>query len=165
MTRKARSPAIRGRPAPQRKQKSSSATTASSAAASLLPTRTPITKALKRAQKRASLLQKTGVISSDNTLDNDDEHQSARALLQHGGTLSKSALRRRKRKERDELAKDVTQGRQGGVKDLTDAVEELEEEIMEADEESSGHLQARKGGRITANQRKRVLYVQDRRLL
>lgn len=155
-TSQARSPAIRGRPAPQRKHKSSASTsTSGGGAASLLPTRTPITKALKRAQKRAGLLQKAGVTAHGAA---DGEHKGARALLQHGGTLSKSALRRRKRKEKDELAKDLSQGRQGGVKELADVVEQLEEEIMDADEQPTDYLQnSGKGGRITANHRRRVL--------
>jgi hypothetical protein len=78
-------------------------------------------------------------------------------------------LRRRKRKARDELAKDDQEGRKGIISDLKDAMDELDEEIQLEDEEdedvdsgeySTGPLAAAnaiKGGRVTTNHRKRVL--------
>lgn len=110
----------------------------------------------------------------------DDEHRSARALLHGGrGTLSKSSLRRRKRKARDELARDEQQGRAGGVGELKDAVRELEVEMGGSDNDREGSdgdggngnskahaarggdgpAAAQSGGHITAKQRKRMLCV------
>lgn len=156
-----RAPAIRGRPTPERKHKSSGS--ASGPASSMLSSRPTITKSLKRAQKRAQLLTKTGAAYAGG-----GEHKNAQALLQHGNgsnkALSKSALRRRKRKARDELARDATQGRQGGVGELKEAVEEMEEELFEEGEEdqmdgaeAGVSVGATKGGRVSSNHRKRVL--------
>ena len=88
----------------------------------------------------------------------------ARALLKEGEhSISKSSLRRRKRKARDEIGKNVEEGRRGGVSELKDAVEDLEMELHEADDVNEGgprvnNVQAgAQGGKVTASQRKRVL--------
>lgn len=66
------------------------------------------------------------------------------------------------------MAKDDEKGRQGGISELKDAMDELDEELQMQDEEeqeiqdeeyATGPLAANhiKGGRVTTNQRKKVL--------
>ncbi|PWN36210.1 uncharacterized protein FA14DRAFT_155614 [Meira miltonrushii] len=159
-----RAPSIRGRPTPQKKHKSTltSSPSGEKGSSSILPQRTTaITKSLKRAEKRAQLLSRT--TQAANT-----------GIRADGEPLSKSALRRRKRKSRDELAKDDQEGRQGGISDLKDAMDELDEELQLEDEEdedveggeySVGPLAANvvKGGRVTTNHRKKVLQQEQAR--
>ncbi|UZJ54590.1 hypothetical protein CBS101457_003910 [Exobasidium rhododendri] len=157
-----RAPTIRGRPTPARKHKSSSATLASSASSrpSLHTAKTTVPKALKRADKRASLLAKTTGAEGSN---------GAASLLKKGqSSISKSSLRRRKRKARDEIGRSVEAGTQGGVKELQGAVEDLEMELEVVDGDKSGGkdatsskesnlMSSARGGKVTTNQRKKVL--------
>lgn len=99
-----------------------------------------------------------------------EENRGASTLLNKGEhSISKSSLRRRKRKARDEIGKDIEAGRQGGVRELKDAVQNLEMELKEDDEEgvegqritkaknADSIMSSSRGGKVTANQRKRVL--------
>lgn len=157
-----RSPAIRGRPSPQRKTRSALGSSDTSAG---LPVRNTISKAHKRAQRRSSLLDR-----ARNGF-REDEHKSARSLLKDGeDRISKSSLRRRKRKARDQLAKNDEEGREGGVGELREVVEELENDLSwetHADVTGLGSTKLYKAEnhpvQMTANQRKRVLYVGKRR--
>lgn len=70
-------------------------------------------------------------------------------------------MRRRKRKARDEIGKDLKEGRSGGVKEIMDVVDDLEMEIQADDEQekTKGHKQSAltESKKMTANQRKRML--------
>lgn len=148
-----RAPTIRGRPTPARKTKTKTISSTSSSLPTVHhPTKAVIPKALKRAERRANLLAKAS----------DAENKGARALLKEGEySISKSSIRRRKRKARDEIGKDIEQGRSGGVKEIMDVVDDLEMEFQanEEQEEAKGHkIGALPESRnLTANQRKRML--------
>lgn len=109
-------------------------------------TKTAVPKALKRAEKRARLLAKAP----------DADNKGARALLKEGEHgISKSSIRRRKRKARDQIGKNDEQGREGGVKDIKDVVDDLEMEIKA--EEEVAQQKPMQSGKVTANQRKKLL--------
>jgi TRAP-type C4-dicarboxylate transport system substrate-binding protein len=118
--------------------------------------KTVIPKALKRAEKRANLLNKASEA---------ENNRSAKTFLKQGEQqISKSSLRRRKRKAKDEIGKDIEQGRQGGVQELKDAVQDLEMEIKDDDEEKDGGKDVKattpltsQSRKMTTNERRRVL--------
>jgi molecular chaperone GrpE (heat shock protein) len=157
-----RAPTIRGRPTPARKHKSSSILSSTSSPSSLT-SKTSIPKALKRAEKRASLIAKTTEA---------EESKNAIGLLKEGEhSISKSSLRRRKRKAKDEIGRNVEAGRQGGVQELMAAVDDLEMALDIGDQEGTAEKEGKdvvstkhsslmtssRGGKVTTNQRKRVL--------
>lgn len=113
---------IQGRSAPRAKS-GSSATAAirarsSASAPKLAAQPTQITKAAKRAMKRAELVCKVNGTSRTSLLN----------LEPPNAKMSKSALRRQKRKQNQHLAGNTT-----GLKDLADAVDELAHHVQNDD--------------------------------
>ena len=116
---------IQGRSAPRSKSRSS-ATAAirarSSASAPKVAAAPPaqITKAAKRAMKRAELMSKVNPTTRTSLLN----------LEPINSTLSKSSLRRQKRKQKEQLAGNTT-----GMKDLAEAMDEVAQQVEQEDEE------------------------------
>jgi hypothetical protein len=161
---------IPGRAAPRRKHerapsgsapargpqaKSKSRLSSSSAAAGSSSSATPaagsaeaaVSKAAKRAVMRQALLAAPTVAAAD-------------VAPGKGDTVSRSALRRRKRQARDAIGQDAAAGREGGVKDVAEALlhveEEMEEEEDARQEEPLG-VGAKSAATISTNMRKATL--------
>ncbi|SAM70185.1 uncharacterized protein UBRO_00540 [Ustilago bromivora] len=116
---------IRARSAPRSKSKSSVTAlirSRSSTSAPNVPAAPPtqITKAAKRAMKRAELMSKV----------NPSARPSLLNLEPANGSLSKSSLRRQKRKQKEQLA-----GNQAGLKDLADAMDEVAQRVQKDEDE------------------------------
>ncbi|SOV08419.1 uncharacterized protein UDID_00540 [Ustilago sp. UG-2017a] len=121
---------IRGRSAPRSKSKSSVTAlirSRSSTSASNVPAAPPtqITKAVKRAMKRAELMSKV----------NPSARPSLLNLEPTNGSLSKSSLRRQKRKQKEQLA-----GNQTGLKDLADAMDEVAQRVQKDEDEGEEEI-------------------------
>ncbi|GAC95546.1 hypothetical protein PHSY_003122 [Pseudozyma hubeiensis SY62] len=113
---------IQGRSAPRAKSRSSAtasirARSSTSAPKVAAAPPTQITKAAKRAMKRADLMSKVKPTSLLN-------------LEPHNGALSKSSLRRQKRKQKEQLAGNTT-----GLKDLQEAMDEVAQQVEEDGED------------------------------
>lgn len=91
-----------------------------------------MSKAAKRAAKRAELLSKVAPGSSSSGGSSSSRPDVG---FGQGDTVSKSALRRRKRRARDDVGRDDEMGRRGGVRELGEALEGVEEELMALEEE------------------------------
>lgn len=116
---------IQGRSAPRAKSRSSAtasirARSSTSAPKVAAAPPTQITKAAKRAMKRAELMSKVNPAARTSLLN----------LEPNNGTLSKSSLRRQKRKQKEQLAGNTT-----GLKDLAAAMDEVAQEVQASDEE------------------------------
>lgn len=92
-----------------------------------------MSKAAKRAAKRAELLSKVAPGSSSSGGSSSSRSRPDVGFGQ-GDTVSKSALRRRKRRARDDVGRDDEMGRRGGVRELGEALEGVEEEMMALEE-------------------------------
>ncbi|KAJ9476832.1 Ribosome biogenesis protein SLX9 [Pseudozyma hubeiensis] len=113
---------IQGRSAPRAKSRSSAtasirARSSTSAPKVAAAPPTLITKAAKRAMKRAELMSKVKPTSLLN-------------LEPHNGALSKSSLRRQKRKQKEQLAGNTT-----GLRDLREAMNEVAQQVEEDDDD------------------------------
>ncbi|CBQ67753.1 conserved hypothetical protein [Sporisorium reilianum SRZ2] len=118
---------IQGRSAPRSKSRSSATASIrarSSASAPKVaaapPTQT--TKAAKRAMKRAELMSKVNPAGRASLLNLEPANDS----------LSKSSLRRQKRKQKEQLAGNTT-----GLKDLAEAMDEVAQQVQEEDEDDA----------------------------
>lgn len=120
---------IRGRSAPRSKNRSSVTSTirarsaGTDAANVAAPPPTQITKAAKRAMKRAELMSKVNPAGKASLLN----------LKPKNSALSKSSLRRQKRKQKEQLAGNTT-----GLKDLAEAMDEVAQQFE--DDESAEEL-------------------------
>lgn len=74
--------------------------------------------------KRAELMSKVNTTTRTSLLN----------LEPTNGTLSKSSLRRQKRKQKEQLAGNTT-----GMKDLADAMDEVAQQVEEEDDEHEGN--------------------------
>ncbi|CEH17528.1 hypothetical protein CBOM_03942 [Ceraceosorus bombacis] len=161
---------LRGKAPPQRKKTSStlskgkaSSTGQANAPSAGSNARGAVTKAAKRASFRASLM--AGKAEEFPIPKNVGPGQ--------GDTISRSALRRRKRRAREALAADEAAGRRGGVQDVQDALKDVEDEIEmedEAAEEEQQQQQVKGVGapqarpqRVSEKMRKRVLIEEQAR--
>jgi hypothetical protein len=88
----------------------------------------------------------------------DADNAGARALLREGEqSISKSSIRRRKRKARDEIGKNEEEGREGGVKEIKNIVDDMDLEIREEEIVKQKQGTAFESGNVTANQRRKML--------
>ncbi|EST09965.1 hypothetical protein PSEUBRA_000365 [Kalmanozyma brasiliensis GHG001] len=127
---------IQGRSAPRAKSRSSAtaairarSSTSAPKVAAAPPTK--ITKAAKRAMKRAELMAKVDPKARPSLLN----------LEPTNGTLSKSSLRRQKRKQKEQLAGNTT-----GLKDLAEAMDEVAQEVQGSDEDDEDAYDIEDGG-------------------
>lgn len=116
---------IQGRSAPRSKSRSSVTASIRSRSSTSGPNvtaapPTQITKAAKRAMKRAELMSKVNPAGRASLLN----------LEPANGSLSKSTLRRQKRKQKEQLAGNTT-----GLKDLAEAMDEVAQQVQEQDED------------------------------
>lgn len=152
---------LRGKAPPQRRKVASTLSkgTASSTDNTTGPAAGPnvkgtISKAAKRASFRASLMAGKEEFPVPKNVGPGE-----------GDTVSRSALRRRKRRAREALAADEAAGRKGGVQDVQEALRDVEEEIEQEDEAMEEEEQHVKGvgapqtkpNRVSEKMRKRVL--------
>lgn len=117
---------IQGRSAPRSKNRSSvtaSIRARTSTSTPDVPAAPPhqITKAAKRALKRAELMSKVNPTSRTSLLNLEPTT---------GAALSKSSLRRQKKKQREQLAGNTT-----GLKDLAEAMDEVAQQVQENEED------------------------------
>ncbi|PWN92687.1 hypothetical protein FA10DRAFT_263447 [Acaromyces ingoldii] len=103
-----------------------------------------VSKAAKRAAKRAELLSKVAPGSSSSGGSSSSRSRPDVGFGQ-GDTVSKSALRRRKRRARDDVGRDDEMGRRGGVREIGEALEGVEEELMALEEEGDDEEAAEVG--------------------
>ena len=69
-----------------------------------------------------------------------------------------SSIRRRKRKARDQIGKNDEEGREGGVKEMQDIVDDLDLDLKaEEDDMKIRRGQVFESGKVTANQRRKML--------
>ena len=170
---------IQGRSAPRSKSRSSVTASIRSRSATSAPKvaaapPTQITKAAKRAMKRAELMSKVNPAGRTSLLN----------LEPTNGSLSKSSLRRHKRKQKEQLAGNTT-----GLKDLAEAMDEVAQQVQEDDDDDDeenpfdmedddeddiphqqkhsssayplvGAQKTRKDATVTEKARKQALYVQ-----
>ncbi|SPO20928.1 uncharacterized protein UTRI_00405 [Ustilago trichophora] len=120
---------IQGRSAPRSKSRSSITASIRSRSSNSAPNAsaappTQITKAAKRAMKRAELMSKVNPSTRTSLLNLEPSGN---------GALSKSSLRRQKRKQKEQLA-----GNSTGLKDLAEAMDEVAQQVQDDDDEEDG---------------------------
>lgn len=117
---------IQGRSAPRAKSRSSATASIRARSSTSAPKvsaapPTQITKAAKRAMKRAELMSKVNPAARTSLLN----------LEPTNGSLSKSSLRRQKRKQKEQLAGNTT-----GLKDLAEAMDEVAQQVEDDDDDA-----------------------------